>query len=104
MDCPVCNEAMMVVERHQIELDLCFFGHGFWFDLSELEMLPEAIGLPVELPKELLYKEKVDITSLEAKRKCPRCKTLMDKILLSDDLLVDRCPKLHGFWFDKGEL
>lgn len=104
MDCPICSEPMMVVERHKIELDLCFFGHGLWFDLSELEMLPAALGLPIELPKELLYKEKESNSSPEALRKCPRCKSVMDKISLADDLIIDRCPQLHGFWFDKGEL
>ena len=39
----------------------------------------------------------------EKGRKCPICGKVMEKIKVGDTIL-DRCPSLHGVWFDKGEL
>lgn len=100
MDCPVCSVPLIVVERHGIELDYCHLCKGIWFDEGELKLLSQALGIGLDLP---------DIRDLpateieEKKRSCTRCSKKMDKVVLAR-VVVDRCPRGHGLWFDWGEL
>jgi Zn-finger nucleic acid-binding protein len=103
MDCPVCKNAMVVLELQQVEIDHCFACGGIWLDAGELELL---IDDPVR-SRELLESFEVDSACTEAKRKCPICRKKMEKVLVGADkpqLLIDRCRKRHGLWFDRGEL
>ena len=103
MDCPVCSVSLIVVERQQIELDYCVDCKGLWFDAAGLELLAEALKIEVDMP---------DIASLpvvstkEKPRKCPRCAKRMEKVAMGGKprVVVDRCPRGHGLWFDAGEL
>jgi len=42
----------------------------------------------------------------EKLRRCPICHKKMEKVYFGDDqsVIVDRCGKEHGIWFDRGEL
>lgn len=103
MNCPVCREKLIVVERQQVELDYCIICKGFWFDADELHILTEVLNLTLTLPDlEKLHPIQVS----EKKRACPRCDTKMDNVNLGRELrvVVDRCPNGHGLWFDRGEL
>jgi hypothetical protein len=43
----------------------------------------------------------------EKPRRCPICNKKMEKVIAGDessDLLIDRCRRRDGLWFDKGEL
>lgn len=97
MDCPVCKKPLIVVERNKIELDWCPFCKGFWFDADEWQLL----GVKDEKYSPF-FQEAVRIVG-EKGRKCPICGKVMEKIKVGDTVL-DRCPSLHGVWFDKGEL
>lgn len=103
MECPVCKCPLIVVERNKIELDYCVNCKGIWFDAGELRLLSQALNINLELP-DIQALGKVE--SLEKPRSCPRCKKKMDKINLGEknDILIDRCPKGDGLWFDWGEL
>lgn len=104
MDCPVCSKTpMIVVERAAVELDWCPKCEGLWFDADELEMLTEALHLDAQIP-DVMALEKADST--ESARPCPRCGKSMDKVYMGDSprILIDRCRKAHGLWFDAGEL
>ena len=100
MDCPVCNVPTVVVERAGIELDYCLDCEGLWFDADELDLLTAALELETDLP---------DIASLptaqtdEKPRRCPRCSKKMAKVTMGQ-VVIDRCPRNHGLWFDAGEL
>ncbi len=103
MDCPVCKNAMVVLELQQVEVDHCFGCGGIWLDAGELEMLIDDAVRSAEL----LESFKVDTECTEARRKCPICYKKMDKVVVGRDkpqLLLDMCPKKHGLWFDGGEL
>ena len=103
MDCPVCKNAMVVLELQQVEVDHCFGCGGIWLDAGELELL---IDDPVRSQK-LLESFEIDKACAEAKRRCPICRKKMQKVIVGHDeprLLLDRCPKKHGLWFDRGEL
>ena len=104
MDCPVCKEsAMVTLELNEVEIDYCTVCCGIWLDAGELELL---LGEP-EKAKKLLDSFKVDTSSVEKTRKCPICDKKMQKIVVGSSapvLLIDKCTKGDGLWFDKGEL
>ena len=104
MDCPVCeNAAMIVLELDEVEVDFCLDCNGIWLDAGELELLLED----EQKATELLRSFRVVKTSGEQIRKCPICLKKMQKVQLGQTdkpLLIDRCAREHGLWFDKGEL
>ncbi len=103
MDCPVCKNAMITLELSDVEIDHCTDCGGIWLDAGELEIL---IG-DERKAKQLLQSFKVDSKSREKPRRCPICLKRMRKITVGQvqkPLLIDRCTKEHGLWFDKGEL
>lgn len=103
MDCPVCKNAMITFELAEVEIDYCTECDGIWLDGGELELL---LGDPQQA-KELLASFEVDNDCIEKARRCPICSKKMEKILADlsgSKLLIDRCPKADGLWFDKGEL
>ena len=103
MDCPVCRNAMITLELADVEIDHCTECGGIWLDAGELEML---LG-EHEKAKQLLDSFKVDSTSPEKLRKCPICDRKMQKIIVGSSqpiLLIDKCRRGDGLWFDKGEL
>lgn len=103
MDCPVCKNAMIVLELEDIEVDYCTDCSGIWLDAGELEIL---LGNSQQA-KELLDSFKVDSGGTEKRRKCPICLKKMQKIVAGPStppLLIDKCTRGDGLWFDQGEL
>jgi Zn-finger nucleic acid-binding protein len=103
MDCPVCKNAMITLELREVEIDYCIDCGGIWLDAGELELL---LGEP-EKAKQLLDSFKIDSSSTEKPRKCPICRKKMQKVIVGSSkptLLIDRCRRADGLWFDKGEL
>lgn len=102
MKCPVCKEAMIILELDQVEIDYCPSCSGIWLDEGELELLLEG----GEARNSLLQSLTAVSASKEKTRKCPRCRKKMDKVSGGTDssLLIDKCSRQHGIWFDAGEL
>jgi hypothetical protein len=103
MDCPVCKNAMITLELAGVEIDHCNTCNGIWLDAGEMELL---LGSS-EKSKKLLDSFKTASHSAEKARKCPICLKKMQKIIVgqaASPLLIDRCGKGDGLWFDKGEL
>ncbi|MHC4499091.1 MAG: TFIIB-type zinc ribbon-containing protein [Planctomycetota bacterium] len=103
MDCPVCENAMITLELADVEIDYCTDCGGIWLDAGELELL---LGNPEQAEK-LLNSFKIDTACPEKPRKCPICRKKMQKItigLSAPPLLLDKCRRGDGLWFDKGEL
>lgn len=102
MECPVCKTPMIVFELDEVETDYCTECQGIWLDAGELEILLED----AEKTRALLNSFQPAATE-EALRPCPICRKSMQKVLLGHGdkaELIDRCPKSHGLWFDRGEL
>ncbi|MDA1260730.1 MAG: zf-TFIIB domain-containing protein [Planctomycetota bacterium] len=99
MDCPSCGEPQIIVEADGVELDLCLQGHGLWFDAQEIGMLLGADA--AELERELR-----ELPSQGRGRPCPRCSKPMELIGAPGGagVMLDRCARGHGLWFDDGEL
>ena len=103
MDCPVCKNAMITLELSEVEIDHCINCGGIWLDAGELELL---LGVP-ERAGQLLHSFKTDPHSTEEPRKCPICLKKMQKIIVGSStpvLVIDKCRRGDGLWFDRGEL
>lgn len=102
MDCPVCREPMIVLELDEVEIDHCIVCRGIWLDAGELELLLED----TDEKNKLLSSFEVDINACEKRRKCPICMKKMDKIQcgVESRVLIDKCTRNDGIWFDEGEL
>ena len=94
---------MITLELADVEIDHCTDCGGIWLDAGELELL---LGDP-EKSKQLLGSFKIDSGSTEKPRKCPICDKKMRKIIVGSTepvLLIDKCRRGEGLWFDRGEL
>ena len=102
MICPVCQEPMVVLELDKIEIDHCINCGGIWLDEGELELLLETEE--ERNRHKNLFK---DAGSVKEKRfPCPRCGKRMNKVFVGEEkkIIIDKCKKNHGLWFDQGEL
>lgn len=102
MNCPVCKKPMMILEFEQIEIDYCCECSGIWLDEGELELLLEN----GQAKDELLQSLRIANNGSEKTRRCPRCTKKMEKVYAGSEnnILLDKCKKNHGLWFDAGEL
>lgn len=107
MQCPVCKLDQVIVEYQGVELDICINDCGIWFDNDELRQLFQVTGAP-----ELLHDLENRLVFLPRgehgpEKRCPRCHGKMRHVSAPDDLqdvILDRCRRGHGLWFDRGEL
>jgi len=102
MNCPVCKEPLVVLELEQVEVDYCTGCSGVWLDAGELELLLETDEDRNRLIN--LFIEAGEIK--EKSHDCPICGKQMKKFEIGEKgkVVVDKCRKNHGIWFDKGEL
>jgi Zn-finger nucleic acid-binding protein len=91
---------MLVLELAGIEIDYCPMTHGIWLDAGELEELYQDR----KTADDLIASFKVDENSREKRVRCPICNKKMEKVLVQDTVVIDRCTRGHGLWFDEGEL
>ena len=102
MDCPVCKTAMITMELTEVEIDHCLECGGIWLDAGELEMLMDD----ADKAKRLIASFDEAGEHSEQPRKCPICLKKMAKVTVGqgDPVLLDRCKRGDGLWFDSGEL
>ena len=93
---------MIVLELDEIEIDYCLQCKGIWLDEGELELLLEH----VEKKDAVLSSCTVRNDIKEERIRCPICLKKMDKVTagMSTEVIIDKCKKNHGIWFDAGEL
>ncbi|NOY76115.1 MAG: hypothetical protein GXP32_10060 [Kiritimatiellaeota bacterium] len=112
MLCPECNDEMLVIELENVEIDFCDECGGIWLDEGELDLL-----LAVDSKRNSSIASALVAPAPpkgKGERKCPVCgkRMLLVDIPLDSDapkspatlVEVDKCPRNHGLWFDKGEL
>ena len=104
MQCPECHEPMIIVETDGVELDVCAERHGSWFDAQELRQLFLGAGMEERLAG--FTEQLATLPSSAAGRRCPRCRSRMQQVALTDGEgpILDRCPNGDGLWLDRGEL
>ena len=93
MDCPVCHEAMIVLELEEVEIDHCVECGGIWLDDGELELL---LG-EAEEKQQFMETLKAAAGHAEKARRCPMCSKKMHKVLCGEGqaICIDQCSK-HG--------
>ena len=102
MHCPVCKEPLVVLELEQVEVDYCTGCSGVWLDAGELEFLLET-----DEDRNRLINLFIEAGQIKEKNHdCPICGKQMKKFEIGEKgkVVVDKCRKNHGIWFDKGEL
>jgi hypothetical protein len=120
---------MVVMELNDVEVDHCPVCRGIWLDAGELELLlePDDSASLQEAEKARRARDgffaslKTGAGAGERKRKCPICRRGMEKIVCgrriaaggrspdnihagAPGVIIDRCVRNHGLWFDDGEL
>lgn len=100
MNCPRCQvDLKNVYTPKGILVDYCPDCQGIWFDRGELFFYSAAPDKISQALSEGLRGERPSDAD------CPRCATkLAEGGLLSDDLVIDRCPSCEGIWLDPSEL
>jgi len=100
--CPACRQPMIVLEIRNVEIDHCVACGGVWLDGGELELLLEEASNRDELMATLseLVEEK------RKKIRCPMCSKKLEKVRygVERNLILDKCPRNDGLWFERGEL
>jgi hypothetical protein len=94
---------MITLELADVEIDHCAGCGGIWLDSGELDVLLDD---PVQA-KRLLETFRQVASATEQPRKCPICDKKMAKVAVgrSDPpLMIDKCLRNDGLWFDGGEL
>lgn len=94
---------MITLELADVEIDHCVGCGGIWLDAGELELLMDDR----EKASQLLASFREDPSVAEKPRRCPICDKKMAKIVVGQakpPLLIDKCRRGDGLWFDRGEL
>jgi len=99
MQCPRCNNHLVILEYNGVEVDHCYRCGGTWLDTGEIQLLFHNHTHLTFYTSELT--DKISITI-----KCPYCKKVMPNIHFENEekIVINKCPDEHGLWFDKGEL
>jgi Zn-finger nucleic acid-binding protein len=103
MDCPACRNPMITLELADVEVDHCVNCGGIWLDSGELELLFDDPAKAKRLIESFVEHK----SGAERPRKCPICRRKMAKIVVGQStppLLIDKCRRSDGLWFDKHEL
>lgn len=105
MLCPDCRPGeMFVLEFERVEIDYCPSCRGVWLDSGELELIGRRAGA---LQGELLAAlESAGGGRPSRARRCPVCGKRLEEVRTetATPIVVDRCPRGDGLWFDRGEL
>lgn len=104
-DCPRCKDAMKVVGKTEVEIDLCSGCQGIFLDKGEMNTLVKVKAGDLE------YCTAVDeVLETEDGKKaveCPACDAgPMRKVEFCSysTIVLDYCDGCGGFWLDGGEL
>lgn len=108
--CPRCDCALVILSWGGMDVDVCPTCRGLWLDQGELEELLDRTRARVDDPL-LAFQRAVGHSSASKRAHlCPRCDHRLREVEAvcgrsdSAPVHVDRCPRGHGLWFDKGEL
>ena len=108
MLCPACDGVeMFVLEFERVEVDYCPECRGVWLDSGELALIGRRAGvLHGDLLGALEAQKGAGASGKAAARRCPVCRKRLREVRTrgAEPIVVDRCPRRHGLWFDRGEL
>ena len=94
----------MAFELQGVEIDRCVLCGGTWLDAGELEQIAEMGGVEPGRFALALGRARA---GKRGRRRCPRCRRRMRLVTVgegSGGVELDRCPRGHGLWLDRGEM
>jgi len=98
MNCPNCNHKLALQEYQSMTVDKCSNCGGTWLDFKELDQLEDTVLNDDELKGTLVWDKK------PSNRKCPKCNKKMTGFNYRlNDLYLEYCDEMHGYWLDKDE-
>ncbi len=100
--CPKCDIGMFLLHFKEVEVDYCECCRGIWLDHGELKALIETTGSDAPDPF-LRQLEQTGTPSPRSHCLCPRCDSKLHEFTVNK-LVLNRCPRGHGLWFDADEL
>jgi Zn-finger nucleic acid-binding protein len=98
--CPACQEPLVVYELEGVEIDHCLKCRGTWLDAGELQQIAELAGAA---PGKLEAALAEGGGEKHGSRRCVRCRGRL-RVAGIQGVEIDRCPRGHGLWFDRGEM
>jgi Zn-finger nucleic acid-binding protein len=105
--CPKCDVPLFILRFKDIEVDFCNRCRGLWLDTGELEALLERTGAQADDPL-LHFQRQRGVLPGGRPHLCPRCDAPLREIEVKHAdlaaLILDKCPRDHGLWFDADEL
>lgn len=101
--CPECGSPLVALELNGVEIDYCPECGGTWLDKGELAFIAQLAGVKPGGMTKALYET---AASGPGKGRCPRCNARLKAVVIrgDTDINLDRCPRGHGLYFDKGEM
>jgi len=111
MKCPVCSNNLSRRRIQLVEIDICPYCKGIWFDSGELSVVVRELSAREEIsPQKTKLFHRREVRSIyeaeEKQRLCPKCNQTMKKFNYASDsnVFIDKCPNCGGIWADKGEV
>lgn len=93
MKCPNCDGQLKEENYENMLINRCDKCSGIWLEYPELEQIEDKVWSDEEL------KGTLEFNPVTSTLHCPECNTLMVKFNYRySDLILDTCPKMHGFW------
>ena len=101
--CPVCHQPMLAYQFHGVEIDRCPECAGTWLDSGEFETMLDLAGIGAGEMSRALARA---AGRRHGRRRCPRCHARLREVAVGGvpAVIIDRCRRGHGFWFDRGEM
>lgn len=98
MNCPKDQTKLKTEKFHGVEVDRCPTCHGMWLDYPELGALEDTVMTDDHAKGTMIWSE------TQSNLNCPKCGAVMQTFdYRLEGLMLDVCPKQHGFWLDAGE-
>jgi uncharacterized protein len=131
--CPNCQQPLVILEYEGVEIDHCLSCGGTWLDAGELERIAELSGAnAADVNRPLLSargrnrgtqrrcprcRKRMEVFSVGQGAQTGRRRHIdldrypEDRVLdvpsaapASGEIELDRCPREHGVWLDRGEM
>jgi Zn-finger nucleic acid-binding protein len=107
MKCPSCAGAMNVKIYEGVSIDVCGACQGTWLDWGKLGGIVENRDETFDYEERIAHlNAKGEDRNSKQSINCPHCSQVMERFeyAVNSGVILDRCPKMDGLWFDPGEL
>jgi hypothetical protein len=110
MNCPRCNTNCRTEIYEGVEIDRCESCSGVWLDYEEIITILKEREVKFSEEEIEAMKSRIGQGMPDAEGQhqvlCPKCDENMRTVnyQANTGVIIDRCPKNCGLWFDQGEL